>query len=111
MGRRIVARLRVRKHVVYCMKSRLADVHGIEKELKRSKPNVVVHLAWEGIPDYGAEMSAKNLAMGMRFLALLAKLKIKKVVATGSCFEYDDEKLRTIQRRDRHKVEDRQQKI
>lgn len=92
IGRRVVALLRERKHTVTLLKSRLADVVSVERELRRAKPDVVLHLAWEGIPDYGAAMSAKNLADGLGFFALLARLNSKKVVATGSCFEYDDKK-------------------
>src|SRR3989344_69242 len=92
IGRRVVADLQKRKHSVYCMKSRLEKIRGVEQELKRYAPDVVLHLAWEGLPDYGAAMSAKNIATGMQFFMLLAKCKLKKVVAVGTCFEYDNEK-------------------
>lgn len=91
MGRRVVSLLKKRKHVVRLMKARLEELDKAEKEIKRFKPDVVIHLAWEGLPDYGATTSAKNLSLGVLFLSLLARIKIKKVVVTGSCFEYDNE--------------------
>ena len=89
IGSRVTKELKKRNHTLHLLSARLANLRAVERELKKFKPDCVIHLAWEGLPDYGAQMSAKNLADSTGFLALLARLGIKKVVATGSCFEYD----------------------
>lgn len=55
------------------------------------KPEVVLHLAWEGIPDLGPDMCAKNVNGQRRFFEQICDLRsVKKVVAAGSCREYGD---------------------
>ena len=42
-----------------------SDIKNIKKKilfLKSLKPTVLIHLAWEGIPDYGSRISKKNLS-------------------------------------------------
>ena len=54
-------------------------------------PEVVVHLAWEGIPDFSAEICAKNVFQQLRFLDQVCELpSVRQIVATGSCREYGD---------------------
>jgi UDP-glucose 4-epimerase len=59
-----------------------------KNQLKRFKPDVALHMAWEGIPDYGPENSLRNLEYGMSLIRVLGEAKCKKIVATGSCWEY-----------------------
>jgi UDP-glucose 4-epimerase len=59
-----------------------------EKQLKRFKPDAALHMAWEGIPDYGPENSMRNLAQGVGLIRALGGAKCKKIVVTGSCWEY-----------------------
>ncbi len=55
------------------------------------KPEVVLHLAWEGIPDLGPDMCAKNVRDQRRFFEQVCDLpSVKKVVTAGSCREYGD---------------------
>ena len=55
------------------------------------KPEVVVHLAWEGIPDLGPDMCGKNVNDQRRFFEQICDLpSVRKVVAAGSCREYGD---------------------
>lgn len=56
--------------------------------LKAFKPDAAIHLAWEGIPNYGAENSIKNLKYGLDLIQLLAKIRCKKILITGSVWEY-----------------------
>jgi len=52
-------------------------------------PEVVIHLAWEGIPNFSREMSIINLNANIRFLQELEKItSIKKIIISGSCWEY-----------------------
>jgi dTDP-6-deoxy-L-talose 4-dehydrogenase (NAD+) len=90
IGSRLVKELRG-NHTVRSLKARLEDVKKVELELKRFKPDVVVHLAWEGIPNVGVEMSAKNLKQNLDFLLLVGKNKILKLIVTGSAWQYESE--------------------
>lgn len=54
-------------------------------------PEVIVHLAWEGIPVLSSEMCAKNVREQFQFFDRLCELpSVRHVVATGSCREYGD---------------------
>lgn len=55
------------------------------------EPEVVIHLAWEGIPDFSLEMCNKNMFSSISFIEIVTKLKsCKKIIVTGSCFEYNN---------------------
>jgi len=72
------------------MKILRGDLGNIEKwkgGLKRFKPDVALHLAWEGIPDYSPEMSMKNLQASIALLRTLGEIGCPKVVITGSSWE------------------------
>ncbi len=66
----------------------LSSVAKWQSKLARFKPQVALHLAWEGIPDYGFEASAKNLSQGLALISVLRTAGCKKVVGVGSCWEY-----------------------
>lgn len=52
-------------------------------------PEVVIHLAWQGIPDYSLETSLANLNQSLRLLSFVLGLGCcKKVMVSGSCWEY-----------------------
>ena len=58
--------------------------------LKKFQPNLLIHLAWEGIPDYSEKNSKKNYDDQVIFFNQIKKLKtIKHIIATGSCAEYN----------------------
>lgn len=63
-----------------------------ERQLRHFKPDAALHMAWEGIPDYGPENSMRNLAQGIDLIRALGGAGCKKVVVTGSCWEYGVEK-------------------
>jgi nucleoside-diphosphate-sugar epimerase len=55
------------------------------------EPEVVIHLAWEGIPDFSLEMSTKNILSSISFIEIVTKVQsCKKIIVTGSCFEYNN---------------------
>lgn len=58
-----------------------ADVEGLELD-------AFIHLAWDGIPDYGPDMSFKNLSIGVDLYRLASEIGCKKILTTGSCWEY-----------------------
>ena len=59
------------------------------KKIKILNPSVVIHLAWSGIPDYGAKNSIDNLNKQINFFDKIHKIKsLKTIIVTGSCWEY-----------------------
>ncbi len=68
----------------------LADIEPVKTRLEAFKPEAVVHLAWEGIPNYDYQTSTKNLFHSLRLMNVLAELGCEKVLCTGSCWEYGE---------------------
>ncbi len=68
----------------------LARIDLWKSHVARFKPNATIHLAWEGIPDYGPQNSIKNLQYGLSLFDLLVKMGCKTILTTGSCWEYGD---------------------
>ncbi len=53
------------------------------------RPEVIVHLAWDGIPDFSAKKSIANVTAQIKFLEEATRLlNIKKILVAGSCREY-----------------------
>lgn len=73
------------------------DLNNIEKnfnEVKEFNPDVFLHLAWEGIPNYSEKFSEKNYENTMKIICLIAnETNCKKIISTGSCWEYNDGNL------------------
>ena len=61
-----------------------------ESQLIEFSPEVCIHLAWEGLPDYSKEISDKNVQLSTKLLSTIQKTEVKKIVAVGSCWEYGD---------------------
>ena len=51
--------------------------------------NCSVHLAWQGLPDYSFENCSNNLLAGLNLFKMLRETGCKKVVAVGTCWEYE----------------------
>lgn len=73
------------------IKGDMADLPKWKDQLKRFEPDAAIHLAWEGIPDYGAENSIKNLKLSLDLLELLIAIKCQTILTTGSLWEYGDQ--------------------
>ena len=57
--------------------------------IKKFKPEVVLNLAWQGIPNFSYQNSIINLKMHINFINKLIEIStIKKIIMTGSCWEY-----------------------
>lgn len=51
-------------------------------------PEVIIHLAWAGIPDFSLTQSLENLNSSINFLSNVLQLETcRKVIVAGSCFE------------------------
>jgi len=103
IGRHVVERLKDHELMLLARKrpeglagkvilGELSDIGSWKEKVKRFNPDVCLHLAWEGIPDYGPEMSKKNLDYGISLMNMLAEIGCKKIIATGSCWEYGRDK-------------------
>lgn len=57
-------------------------------ELRTFAPEALLHLAWEGLPDYSEEMSQRNVALGLAAYGLAQQAGVSRMVTSGSCWEY-----------------------
>ena len=63
-------------------------------EIIKYNPDVFVHLAWEGIPDYSEEICKKNYFNTVKIIRMLINFtSCSKIISTGSCWEYNDGKI------------------
>ena len=59
-----------------------------ENHIQTFYPEVVIHLAWQGIPDFSFETSRNNLNHSLNLLSFVIGLgSCKKILVSGSCFE------------------------
>ena len=67
----------------------LADIESFKHLLKNFNPDVLIHLAWEGIPNYSKSISKKNLENSIYLIDyILDNTTCKKILVSGSCWEY-----------------------
>ena len=58
-------------------------------ELIEFQPDVIIHLAWHGIPDYSQSVSRFNLDLSIDFFDfILDNTNCDKIISSGSCWEY-----------------------
>jgi len=71
----------------------LSNTEAYHSVIADFSPEVVIHLAWQGIPDYSLETSIANLNLSLGLLSFVMSLEsCKKVLVSGSCWEYTDAK-------------------
>ncbi len=71
------------------LKGDLSRFSEIRDQITSFEPEVCVHLAWRGIPDYSRPTCRENLLQSMQLIDHLSSLSsVKKVVSSGSCWEY-----------------------
>ncbi len=69
--------------------SNLSGAADLQAKIADFEPEVVYHLAWEGIPDFSEEVSRKNLTQALEFLGpVLGLSSVKRLIVSGSCWEY-----------------------
>lgn len=61
-----------------------------ETAVKKFSPQVCIHLAWTGIPDYSFTRCLQNFDASLHLFSLLDKVGCGKVFAAGSVWEYGD---------------------
>ena len=73
------------------IESDFSEPENLRHELEGFAPEVVFHLAWEGIPDFSEATCTKNVVGSLRFLGLVGSLpSVRRIVSAGSCWEYGD---------------------
>jgi nucleoside-diphosphate-sugar epimerase len=67
----------------------LGELESLKDPIKDFAPEKVVHLGWQGIPDYGQACSMANLESSIDFLGfVLAETPCSTAIVAGSSFEY-----------------------
>lgn len=79
----------LKKHRANVIVGDLKNIKSIKQNIKRFDPQICVHLAWEGIPDFSPKMSIRNLKNSTDLLDyVINETNCKKIIISGSCFEY-----------------------
>ena len=69
----------------------LSSKNSYATKVNQFSPQVVIHLAWQDIPDFSIEKSKLNLEQSLDFIHFISNLKsCKKILFSGSCLEYND---------------------
>lgn len=74
-----------------CAREVLLDIHSPAADpfSVLGKPDLLLHLAWSGLPQYGSTHHLEHeLPAQLSFLSACVGSGIRRVVATGTCFEY-----------------------
>jgi len=66
----------------------LSNIDEWKQPLREFAPDVTLHLAWEGLPDYGAEVCRRNCKYGEELFAVVAQAGCRCILSAGSCWEY-----------------------
>jgi len=73
----------------YLQSSLKLENNAIER-IMEFEPEVLIHLAWEKIPDFSFETSFENLQNHIGFFQHIFSItSLKKIIVTGSCWEYN----------------------
>lgn len=58
--------------------------------IRSFEPEILIHLAWQDIPDFSFEKSENNLNQSLDFFSYIISLGcFKKIIVSGSCFEFN----------------------
>lgn len=69
----------------------LSSIDTQKKYIKKFQPDVIIHLGWQGIPDFSHKMCQLNLNNTINLIDIVTELdSVKKIIVSGSCFEYDN---------------------
>jgi nucleoside-diphosphate-sugar epimerase len=67
------------------------DIHNCSSDvfLQLYKPDLLIHLAWHGLPNYNDESHLSfEMPMQFKFLKAMIEGGLKNLFVTGTCFEY-----------------------
>jgi len=75
--------------IIWIQSSLQLDASAIDR-IREFEPEVLIHLAWEKIPDFSFETSVENLNHQLAFFRNIFKIdSLQKIIVTGSCWEYN----------------------
>ena len=67
----------------------LGEVGPLRPDIQSFNPDVMIHLSWQGIPDYSESISRINLIKSIDLLDfILNSTNCRKIIVSGSCWEY-----------------------
>lgn len=75
-----------------CVEGDLSRMEKHKGTITQFKPEVVIHLAWQGIPHFSIENCIKNLDMGLNLVKFAGDLGCRSFISMGSCWEYGMDK-------------------
>ena len=77
----------------YVLNCDIDKINNIKKKIIDFKPDIVIHLAWKGIPVLNFQNSYDSLKFSIKFFELIFNFtNCKKVIVSGSCNEYSNNK-------------------
>ena len=68
----------------------LSDIGTWEKQVRDFHPDVAIHLAWTGLPDYSFPRCLENFNSSINLVSVLASTGCKTIFMAGTCWEYGD---------------------
>ncbi len=66
----------------------LNDAASVSCALQNIQPDALIHLAWQGIPDFSAQMCEVNRRQHDTLFAAIAQTQCERIIITGTCMEY-----------------------
>ena len=60
----------------------------------KNRISYVINLSWYGIPDFSTKNNNFNIKLNKSIIDFSKNINAKKVFISGSCFEYDDKKIK-----------------
>ena len=64
------------------------DIRKNNKKILVTDKTGLIHLAWEGLPNYDSKIHLENYNFSYEFIKSLVAKGLKQVLITGTCFEY-----------------------
>ena len=91
IGRNSISSKFLEQENVAWIRTSLKDSYYCDQIVEEFMPEALIHLAWDGIPDFSFERCQENLLISINFIRnVFAKTKLKKIIVSGSCFEYSN---------------------
>ena len=78
----------IKKKNIFYLKCDLENIKKFKNKICKFDPHTLIHLAWEGIPNFNYSNSKKNEVNSKKLIQLLLdETKLENIIVSGSCFE------------------------
>tara|TARA_Y100000590_G_C15666876_1_gene994819 strand:- start:278 stop:1144 length:867 start_codon:yes stop_codon:yes gene_type:complete len=77
-----------KKKNISFVKSNLLKIDKQKNKIMKFNPEICIHLFYQGIPNYSLKNSILNYNLSLKFFKILKLTSCKKIICTGSCWEY-----------------------